>query len=112
MKHDWKHIDEPDGDHGKRRTKVINAAHDNFEIWVYICPKNPLHYYAAPDWTPRNDELLETQTRRAQDGGKTIESEARINCPYCHVPRVPHLVKEMIPFRDMATKQVAATVAL
>jgi hypothetical protein len=80
---------------GTMRTKVIDPA---VETWIYICPKNKNHAYSAPGWNPRNDELLRPQIHRDGDGTR-VEGEPRINCPYCHVPRIPHLIKELIPFR-------------
>lgn len=106
----WRAQMEPDGDGtidaggnftpAKKRTRVIEPIN---RIWVYICPNDPSHYYAASGWAPDNDTLLESQRRRTQDG-KSEEISARINCPHCKVARVPHLVKELIPFDNVGVK--------
>lgn len=93
----WIAETEPDGDQGARRTKVIEPQQ---RIWVFVCPNNPSHFYAAPGWEPDNVSLYEPHERRSSNDGAKVEVGPRINCPYCHVPRVPHLVKELIPFRD------------
>jgi hypothetical protein len=92
-----KMITEPDGDQGKRRPVIIDGMG---EIWVYICPNDQDHYYASPDFTPRNRSLHDRQFHRNQNTGKIERSDPRINCPYCHVPRLPYLVKQLIPFED------------